>query len=111
AARLGMAALAIDASRAYTLRRNLQSAVDAEASAAAENLQQPRGYVQAEQAATAGFSANRRLNSAPACAPGYGTPGAGPLTVTCTYAEGTVLTQVVSALGAAGSRFTLTATR
>lgn len=108
---VGMAALAIDGSRAYTLRRNLQSAVDAAALAAADNLQQTRSYVQAEQAATAVFSANRRLNSAPACAPGYGTPGAGPLTVTCTYAEGTVLTQVVSALGAAGSRFTLTATR
>ena len=108
---VGMAALAIDGSRAYTLRRNLQAAVDAAALAAADNLQQTNSYVLAEQAATASFSANRRLYVAPACAPGYGTPGAGPLTITCTYAEGTVLTQVVSALGPAGSQFTLTATR
>lgn len=108
---VGMAALAIDGSRAYTLRRNLQAAVDAAALAAADKLQQTRSYTLAEQAATASFGANRRLYSAPACAPGYGTPGAGPLTITCTYAEGTVLTQVVSALGPLGSRFALTATR
>jgi Flp pilus assembly protein TadG len=108
---VGMAALAIDGSRAYTLRRNLQAAVDAGALAAADNLQQTGSYVLAEQAATASFGANRRLYTAPACAPGYGTPGAAPLTVTCTYAEGTVLTQVVSGLGPAGSQFTLTATR
>jgi Flp pilus assembly protein TadG len=108
---VGMAALAIDGSRAYTLRRNLQAAVDAGALAAADNLQQTGSYVLAEQAATASFGANRRLYTAPACVPGYGTPGAAPLTVTCTYAEGTVLTQVVSGLGPAGSQFTLTATR
>jgi len=108
---VGMAALAIDGSRAYTLRRNLQAAVDAAALAAADNLQQTNSYVLAEQAATSSFSTNRRLYAAPSCAPGYGTPGAGPLTITCTYAEGTVLTQVVSALGPAGSRFTITATR
>ena len=98
---VGMAALAIDGSRAYTLRRDLQAAVDAAALAAADKLQQTRSYTLAEQAATASFGANRRLYSAPACAPGYGTPGAGQLTITCTYAEGTVLTQVVSALGPA----------
>jgi Flp pilus assembly protein TadG len=108
---VGMAALAIDGSRAYTLRRNLQAAVDAAALAAADNLQQTRSYVLAEQAATASFGANRRLYVAPGCAPGYGTPGAAPLTITCTYGEGTVLTQVVSALGPAGSQFTLTASR
>jgi Flp pilus assembly protein TadG len=108
---VGMAALAIDGSRAYTLRRNLQAAVDAAALAAADNLQQTNSYVLAEQAATASFGANRRLYSAPACAPGYGTPGGSPLTITCTYAEGTVLTQVVSNLGAAGTQFRLTATR
>ena len=108
---VGMAALAIDGSRAYTLRRNLQTAVDAAALAAADNLQQTSSYVQAEQAAVASFSANRRLYTAPACAPGYGSPGAGPFTVTCTYSDGGVLTQVVSNLGAGGSEFTLTATR
>jgi Flp pilus assembly protein TadG len=106
-----MAALAIDGSRAYQSRRSLQAAVDAAALAAADTLQQSTSYVSAEAAATASFSANRRLYTAPACAPGYGTPGAGPLTVTCTYSDGTVLTQVVSSLGPAGSTFTLTATR
>ena len=108
---VGMAALAIDGSRAYQSKRNLQAAVDAASLAAADTLQQTRSYVTAEQAATSSFSANRRLYSAPACAPGYGTPGAGPLTITCTYSDGTVLTQVVASLGPAGSSFTLTATR
>ena len=108
---VGMAALAIDGSRAYQSKRNLQAAVDSAALAAADTLQQTASYVTAEQAATSSFSANRRLYTAPACAPGYGTPGAGALTVTCTYSDGTVLTQVVAALGPAGSSFTLTASR
>lgn len=108
---VGMAALAIDGSRAYQNKRNLQAAVDAASLAAADTLQQTDSYVTAEQAATNSFSANRRLYTAPGCAPGYGTPGAGPLTITCTYSDGTVLTQVVASLGPAGSSFTLTATR
>lgn len=108
---VGMAALAIDGSRAYQSRRNLQAAVDAAALAAADTLQQTQSYATAEQAATSTFSSNRRQYTAPGCAPGYGAPGAGPLTITCTYADGTVLTQVVSTLGPAGSSFTLTATR
>jgi len=67
---VGMAALAIDGSRAYQSKRNLQAAVDAASLAAADTLQQTRSYVTAEQAATSSFSANRRLYSAPACAPG-----------------------------------------
>jgi Flp pilus assembly protein TadG len=108
---VGMAALAIDGSRAYTLRRNLQAAVDAAALAAADKLQQTGNYTTAEQAATTIFGSNRRLYTAPACAPGYGAPGAAPRTVTCTYSDGTVLTQVVSALGPAGSQFVMTATK
>jgi len=108
---VGMAALAIDGSRAYQSKRTLQAAVDAASLAAADTLQQTGSYVTAEQAATSSFSANRRLYTAPACAPGYGTPGAGPVTVTCTYSDGTVLTQVVASLGPAGSSFTLTGTR
>jgi Flp pilus assembly protein TadG len=108
---VGMAALAIDGSRAYQSRRSLQAAVDAAALAAADNLQQSGSYVSAEQAATAIFSANRRLYTGAACAPGYGTPGAGSLTITCTYSDSTVLTQVVSAIGPQGTQFTLTATR
>jgi len=58
---VGMAALAIDGSRAYTLRRNLQAALDSAALAAADKLQQTNSYVLAEQAATAAFGMNRRL--------------------------------------------------
>src|ERR1700730_3449733 len=108
---VGMAARAIDGGLAYGLRRDVQAAVDAAALAAADSLQQNRSYSVAEQAATNNFGANARLYSAPACAPVYGAPGAAPLTVTCTYSDGTVLKQVVSALGAAGTQFTITASR
>lgn len=117
---VGMAALAIDGSRAFSLRRDLQDAVDAAALAAGDTLQQTAipgvcllgsCYAQAESAATASFGKNMFLYSAPGCAPAYATPPAGGLTVTCAYADGTVLTQVISALGPAGSQFALTATR
>jgi Flp pilus assembly protein TadG len=108
---VGMAALAIDGSRAYALRRDLQAAVDAAALAAGDNLQQTGNYTSAEQAATSIFGTNLRLYSAPACTPAYGAPGAIPLTITCTYSDGTVLMQVISALGPAGTQFTITATR
>ncbi len=108
---VGMAALAIDGARAYSLRRDLQAAVDAAALAAGDNLQQTSSYTQAEQAATTIFGANLRLYTAPSCSPGYGTPGAAPRTITCTYSDGTVLTQVVSALGAAGTQFAMSASR
>jgi hypothetical protein len=117
---VGMAALAIDGSRAYSLRRDLQDAVDAAALAAGDTLQQTAipgvcllgsCYAQAESAATASFGKNLFLYSAPGCAPAYAAPPAGGLTVTCAYGDGTVLTQVISALGPAGSQFVLTATR
>ncbi len=101
---VGMAALAIDGSRAYALRRDLQAAVDAAALAAGDNFQQTGSYTTAEQAATTSFGANMRLYIAPSCAPT-------PLTVTCTYADGTVLKQVVTTLGAGGTQFTITASR
>ena len=107
---VGMGALAIDGSRAYSVRRDLQAAVDAAALAAADNLQQTGNYTTAEQAATNIFGANLRIYSAPACA-GYGTPGAGTLTVTCTYPDGTALTQLVSKLGPQGSRFNMVGNR
>jgi hypothetical protein len=110
---VGMAALAIDGSRAYALRRDLQAAVDAAALAAGDNLQQTGSYILAEQAATASFGTNMRLYSAPSC-PGYAAPTAtqNPRTITCTgYADGTVLTQTVTALGPAGTQFTITASR
>ena len=108
---VGMAALAIDGARAYALRRDLEAAVDAAALAAGDNLQQTGSYASAEQAATISFSMNQRLYSGPACAPAYGAPTAAPLTISCTYSDGTVLTQVISALGAAGSLFTMSARR
>ena len=108
---VGMAALAIDGSRAYALRRDLQAAVDSAALAAGDKLQQSGSYSSAEQAATTIFGTNLRLYIAPSCVPGYGNPGSSPLTVTCTYSDGTVLTQVIYNLGPQGSRFSLTATR
>ena len=104
---VGMAALAIDGSRAFALRRDLQAAVDGAALAAADRLQQTGSYTSAELVATNNFAANLRLYATPSCT-GYGTPGAGPVTVTCNFTGGTVLTQVVSTLGPQGSQFVLT---
>ncbi|HUY51176.1 MAG TPA: pilus assembly protein TadG-related protein [Streptosporangiaceae bacterium] len=108
---VGMAALAIDGSRAYALRRDLQSSVDAAALAAADRFQQTDSYTSAEQAASTIFGTDARLYGAPACSPGYGAPGAVPFTVTCTYSDGTTLKDVVSDLGPQGGQFTFTATR
>jgi Putative Flp pilus-assembly TadE/G-like len=110
---VGMAALAIDGSRAYALRRDLQAAVDSAALAAGDNLQQTGSYIFAEQTATASFGTNIRLYNAPSCPTGYGAPDAthNPRTITCNYSDGTVLTQVVTALGPAGTQFTITASR
>jgi hypothetical protein len=108
---VGMAALAIDGSRAYALRRDLQAALDSAALTAGDRLQQSGSYSSAEQAAATIFGTNLRLYNAPSCAPGFGTPGPAPLTVTCTYSDGTVLTEVVYSLGPQGARFSLTATR
>jgi len=69
---VGMAALAIDGSRAYALRRDLQGAVDGAGLAAADNMQRSGSYVQAEQAATTSFGINLRLYTAPSCSPGDG---------------------------------------
>jgi hypothetical protein len=108
---VGMAALAIDGSRAYAARRDLQSAVDGAGLAAGDNFQRTGSYTQAEQAATTSFGTNLRLYTAPSCSPGYGSPGAAPFTVTCTYSDGTILTQVVTAQGPRGSMFALTGSR
>jgi Flp pilus assembly protein TadG len=107
---IGMVAIAIDGSRAYALRRDMQAATDAAALAAADRLQQSGSYAFAEQGATTIFAMNMRLYTSPSCS-GYGTPGASPWTVTCTFSDGTALTDVVRALGPQGSRFQLTATK
>ena len=108
---IGMAALAIDGSRAYEVRRDLQAAVDAAALAEGDKLQQAGDYPTAEQAASSIFGVNLRLYAVPSCQGGYRSPGASPVTVTCTYSDGTVMTQVVSALGPQGSQFNIAATR
>lgn len=108
---VGMAALAIDGSRAYALRRDIQAAVDAAALAAGDRLQQTGVYVSAEQAATASFGANLRLYSGASCLPGYGTPSVGSWTVRCTFSDGTVLIDVATNAGPGGGSFQLTATR
>src|SRR5437868_8430094 len=90
---IGMAAIAIDGSRAYALKRDMQAAVDSAALAASDKLQQSGSYVSAEQAATNIFGSNLRLYPAPSCT-AYGSPGVSPWTVTCTYADSTVLTEV-----------------
>jgi Flp pilus assembly protein TadG len=108
---VGMAALAIDGSRAYALRRDLQAAIDAAALAAGDNLQRTNSFSSAEAAASGIFGINLRLYTTPSCSPGYGTPGAGSLTISCTYSDGTVLKQVVTNAGPAGATFTLTGTR
>lgn len=107
---IGMAALAIDGSRGYAMRRDLQAAVDAAALAAGDKLQHSAGYTTAEQTATSVFGINLRLYSAPSCS-GYGSPGAGPITATCTYPDGTQLVQSVADLGPQGSSFVLAARR
>jgi Flp pilus assembly protein TadG len=107
---IGMVALAVDGARGYAVRRDLQAAVDASALAAGDSLQRGASYSAAESAATAIFSANLRLYGSPSCTP-YGSPGAAPYTVTCSYSDGTVLTQTVSSLGPQGSSFSIKATR
>ena len=107
---IGMVAIAIDGSRAYSVRRDLQAATDAAALAAADKMQQTGSFVTAEQAATSIFGTNLRLYSAPSCS-GFGTPGASPWTVTCTFSDGSVLTDVARVMGPQGSRFQLTATK
>ncbi|HXN92713.1 MAG TPA: pilus assembly protein TadG-related protein [Candidatus Sulfotelmatobacter sp.] len=108
---VGMAAIAIDGARAYALRRDLQAAIDAAALAAGDNLQHTGSYSSAEQAATNIFGTNLRLYAGPVCSPAYGSPGASSFTVTCTFSDGTILTQVVSSLGPQGAEFALSATR
>ena len=107
---VGVAALAIDGARAYGLRRDLQAALDSAALAAGDNLQLGGSFSSAERAASSDFGVDMRLYGAPSCT-GFGAPGAVPFTVTCTYSDGTVLTEVVSTLGPQGSQFALTARR
>jgi hypothetical protein len=85
--------------------------VDAAALAAGDKFQETGSYASAEQAATTIFGVNLKLYSSPSCSPAYGAPGGVPYTVTCTYPDGTVLTQVAAGLGPQGSLFTIAAKR
>lgn len=107
---IGMTAIAIDGARAYALRRDLQGAVDAAALAAGDQLQQSGSWLSAEQAAAAIFAINLRLYGSQSCS-GWGSPGAAPWTATCTYADGTQLTEVVQDVGPQGGQFTMAAQR
>ncbi|HSS60561.1 MAG TPA: pilus assembly protein TadG-related protein [Candidatus Limnocylindrales bacterium] len=107
---IGMVAIAIDGSRAFALRRDLQAAVDAASLAGGDNLQQTGSWTSAEQVAASIFATNLRLYTAPACS-GWGSPGAAPWTVTCTYSDNTVLTEVAQRLGPQGGQLTLSARR
>jgi Flp pilus assembly protein TadG len=107
---IGMAAIAIDGSRAYALRRDMQAAVDASSLAAGDKLQQTGSWSSAEQAAANIFASNLHLYAAPSCG-AWGSPGATPFTVSCTYADGTVLTEVAQGLGPQGSMFMVSAQR
>src|SRR5579872_6930563 len=107
---IGMAAIAIDGSRAYALRRDMQAAVDAASLAASDSLQHTGSWPSAEQAGESIFATNLRLYAAPSCT-GWGSPGASPWTVTCTFSGSTVLTEVAQALGPQGGQFTITAQR
>src|SRR5207253_6194306 len=62
---IGMAAIAIDGSRAYALRRDMQAAVDSASLAAGDKLQQTGSWSAAETAATNIFGDRKstRLNS------------------------------------------------
>lgn len=107
---IGMVALALDGARGYATRRDLQAAIDAASLAAGDSFQRGGSYANAEQSATSVFAENLRLYAAPSCGP-YGTPGASPFTVTCTFSDGTVLTETVSNLGPQGASFSLGASR
>jgi len=107
---IGMAAIAIDGSRAYALRRDMQAALDASSLAAGDKLQQTGSWTSAEQAAANIFASNLRLYAGPSCS-GWGSPGATPFTVTCTYSDSTVLTEVVRDIGPQGSQFVVSAQR
>jgi hypothetical protein len=107
---VGMAALAIDGSRAYALRRDMQNSVDYGALAAADNYRHSSSFSSAEAAGVTAFSVNMRLYLAPSCT-GYGAPGPGTYAMTCTYPDGTLLAISVPVLGPRGVQFSLTATR
>lgn len=107
---VGMAALAIDGSRAYTLRRDMQNAADYASLAAADSFQRTGSYSTAESTAATGFGTQMRLYAPPSCTP-FGAPGPGTWTVTCTYSDGTTLVESMPVKGAQGAQFMLTATQ
>jgi Flp pilus assembly protein TadG len=107
---IGMAAIAIDGSRAYALRRDMQAAVDAASLAGGDNLQQTGLWTSAERAAANIFAANLRLYDTLPCS-AWGSPGPGAFTVTCNYSDGTVMTELAQDIGPQGSTLTVYAQR
>ena len=100
----GFLGLAIDGGRGYLDRRNLQSAVDAGALAAAYNYMNNHDFSAAELAGVAQYASNERLYATPTCT------GAGSQSVTCSFADPTnhVLTINVVDHSIAGMSFTFT---
>ena len=107
---VGMAALAIDGSRAYALRRDLQSAIDYASLAAADSYQRTGSFATAEATAATNFGTQMRLYTAPSCT-SLGAPGPGTWVVTCTYSDGTTLVETMPVVGPQGAQFNLTATQ
>src|SRR2546426_9013467 len=75
---VGMGALAIDGSRAYALRRDLQAAVDAAALAAGGNFSQTGGFTAGRPAAPASLCAQFERYKPPPRAPRDPTAPAPP---------------------------------
>ena len=100
----GFVGLAIDGGRGYLDRRNLQSAVDAAALAAAYNYMNSHDYGAAESAGVSDYASNVRIYTTPTCG-GYGSAN-----VSCSFSDPTnhVLTINVVDHSIAGVTFKVT---
>ena len=99
----GFLGLAIDGSRGYLDRRQLQAAADAGALAAAYQYMNSTDYTASEQAATSMFAADMHIYATPSCS-GYGS-----LSVACTFSDSANTTLSISVVNKAiaGVSFTL----
>src|SRR5260370_29732174 len=100
----GFLGLAIDGGRGYLDRRNMQSAVDAAALAAAYNYMNNHDYGAAEQAGVNDYASNERVYTTPTCS-GYGSAN-----VSCSFRDPThhVVTINVADHSIAGVTFSVT---
>ena len=100
----GFLGLAIDGSRGYLDRRQLQAAADAGALAAAYHYMNSTDYTTSEQAATSMFASDMHIYATPSCS-GYGS-----LSVACTFSDSANTSLSISVVNKAiaGVSFTLT---